>query len=77
MGKRSFLHFAVIFMAAILGVLLGLNHNGTSIMKNGRILDLFVRSRKSESSETEKLETLKTRIPETKKNLRYSRTKKY
>ena len=69
MGKQFLLRFTVILVAAILGVLLGLNRNGTSIMKNGRILDLFVRSRKSESSETEKLETLKTRIPETKKEL--------
>jgi len=66
MDKRFILRFTVISAAVILGILLGLNHSGDSIMKNGRISNFFIRTKKPESTKTEKSAPLKTSTTETK-----------
>ena len=65
MDKRFILRFTVISAAVILGILLGLNHSGASIMKNGRISNFFIRKKKSEEKETEKTSTLEVRALKT------------
>jgi len=67
MNKRFVLRFTVIFVAVVSGILLGLNRSGTSIMRNNRISNFFIRDKKPKLNETEEPNTLETRIPETKK----------